>query len=160
MKRPVANVLPSYVEALANVRAVLASARAVLAFYASHPDPPRAFGGVVVSTLRPAHIVWVLRRAAMLEGLSPDARDEPPDPARAVVLHRIAAKVSEALERSERVSLSPGERSVLITEAHGLTERATRELRRHSNRDLTGGEEWLLTAQALREVAEASRQDP
>jgi hypothetical protein len=96
-----------------------------------------------------------MRRAATLDGTSPDAA-EPVDPTRAALLHRVAAKVSEAIEGDRALTLSSAERTLLVAEAHELAERAAREMARRGDRDLRRSEEWLLTARALREVAGAS----
>jgi hypothetical protein len=98
-----------------------------------------------------------MRRAMVLQGLSADAGDEPRDPARAEILHRIAAKVADAVERSEAGTLTAAERALLVTQAAELTDRVARELERVGSRELRRAEEWGWTARALREVAEATR---
>ncbi|HUQ82436.1 MAG TPA: hypothetical protein VM076_14910 [Gemmatimonadaceae bacterium] len=109
-----------------------------------------------MSALRRSHVVWLMRRAATLDGTSADAA-EPADPGRAALLHRVVAKVSEAIEAAGPLGLSPAERMLLATEAHELADRASREMARPGDdRDLRRSEEWLLTARALREVVEAS----
>jgi len=110
--------------------------------------------------LRPAHVVWLMRRAAMLEGVSADARDEPPDLGRATLLHGVAGKVSRAVEDAAALNLTPAERTALAAEAARLTRRAADEIGRADARDLARGEEWVRTARALREVAAACRARP
>ena len=103
--------------------------------------------------LRSAHGIWLLRRAAVLEGMTAYTA-EPPDLARAAVFHRVAAKVWRAVEESRELTLTPEECFTLGTEAEELTDRATREI--HADkRDLQRAEEWLRTARALREIVES-----
>jgi hypothetical protein len=64
--------------------------------------------------------------------------------------------VSRALAAGTSAVLTPEERTALAAEADELANRAARELRRPANRDLARGEEWVLAARALREVAEAT----
>lgn len=98
-----------------------------------------------------------MRRASLLDGASADAA-QPPDPARAELLHRVAAKVTLAVDGGSALTMTPAESDCVVTEAHELTERAADELRRpRDERDLRRAEEWLLTARALLEVAEATR---
>jgi hypothetical protein len=106
--------------------------------------------------LRPAHAIWLLRRAAILEGVSAGGRDETPDTERAALFHRVAEKVARAMEAETGVSLMPCERAALAAEAHRLSARAEAELRRPAPRDLERGEEWVRTAQALREITDAA----
>jgi hypothetical protein len=110
-----------------------------------------------VSAVGRSHVVWLVRRASILDGTSPDTA-EPSDPARAALLYVVADKVSRAVDQGGRLTLTPTERTLLVTEAHELAVRAAREVRRPAGRDLRRGEEWVLTARALREVAETARE--
>lgn len=109
-----------------------------------------------MSFLRSAHAVWLLRRAAILEGVSGDARNEVPNPERAAILHRVADRVWQATEDRTGLTLTPEERAALSAEADQLSARAMSELGRPSPRDLERGEEWVRTASAVREVLEAA----
>ena len=104
---------------------------------------------------RGAHTIWLMRRAAILEGTSADALDEPRDFARAQLFYRVAAKVSDAVECSSVLTLTASERTILDSEAQSLTQRATLEVHREK-RDLHRSEEWLRTARAMREILESS----
>ena len=109
-----------------------------------------------MTALRSSHAVWLQRRASMLEGNSPNASGELPDPARANQLNRIATKLVAAVERDSLLVLTPEEQALLVTEAHALGQRAAEELQRPSNRDLARAEEWLRIGRALREILEGT----
>ena len=109
-----------------------------------------------MSSLRSAHAVWLLRRAAILEGVPRAARDEVLDPERAAIFHRVAHRLCRATEERTSLTLTPEERALLSAEADQLTERAMGEIRRPDPRDLERGEEWVRTARAFREVIEAA----
>lgn len=73
------------------------------------------------------------------------------------MLRGVARKVDDALERGTPLTLTPAERTALVTDAAELTSRAAKELGRADPRELRRAEEWVATARALREVAEATR---
>ena len=108
------------------------------------------------SAPRSAQIIWLLRRAAILEGVSADARDEPHDPGCAALLRHVADKVWRALDDPTVMTLTPEERATVAAEAEQLTLRAITELGRAGERDLSRGEEWLRTARAFRELVGVS----
>ena len=109
-----------------------------------------------MNALRSAHAVWLLRRAAILEGISGGGHDEAPDPERAAIFHRVAHSVCRATEDVTRLSLTAEERTALSQEADRLAEWAAGEIRRPGPRNLERGEEWVRTARAFREVVEAA----
>lgn len=110
-----------------------------------------------MTALLASHSIWLLRQAVALGGTSAEVSGEVSDLARASVLRGIAAKLSRTLETSAPLRLTAGEHTVLAAEASALTERAAREFRRHENRDMAAAAVWVLTARALREIAEATR---
>ena len=107
-------------------------------------------------SLRSAHAVWLLRRAAILEGVCGASRYDTLDPQRAALLHRLADHVWRATAEGTRLTLTPEELAALSAEADRLSERAVGEIRRPDPRDLERGEEWVRTARAFREVIEAA----
>ena len=109
-----------------------------------------------MTALRSSAGVWLQRRASMVEGSSPDASAQEPDPARANQLNHIATKVVEAVQCGRILVLTPEERTLLVTEVHVLAEHAEEELRRPSDRDLAQAEESLRIGRALREILEAT----
>jgi hypothetical protein len=112
---------------------------------------------VTAGVLGTAHAIWLLRRASVLEGIS-GGGGETPDSGRAALFHRIADAVWRAAAGSTAMRLTPQERAALNAEADALSTRAAAEIRRAGPRNLEGSEEWVLTARALREVAEAARE--
>jgi hypothetical protein len=92
----------------------------------------------------------------MLSGTSATAPGEPPDPARASHLYRIATKLDDAIQRDSLLVLTPEEATLLAAEADALTERVAQERRRTDHRDLLRAEVWLMIARALREILEAT----
>jgi hypothetical protein len=110
----------------------------------------------MMSSLRSAHAVWLLRRAAILEGVPRAVRDEVLDAERAAIFHRVADRVCRATEERTSLTLTPEEQAVLSAEAEQLSERAMGEIRRSDPRDLERGEEWVRTARAFREIVEAA----
>jgi hypothetical protein len=110
-----------------------------------------------MTALRSSHAVWLEWRASMLSGTSATAAGEPPDPARASQLYRIATKLIVAVQRDGLLVLTPEESALLAAEANALTERVAQEQRRPADhRDLLRAEEWLMIARALREILEAT----
>ena len=109
-----------------------------------------------MTALRSSHAVWLEWRASMLSGTSATAAGEPPDPARASHLYRIATKLLAAVQRDGLLVLTPEESALLETEANALNERVAQEQRRPADRDLLRAEEWLMIARALREILEAT----
>ena len=103
--------------------------------------------------------MWLMRRAAVVGGTSADGGTETPDAVRAEMLFRVSAKVAEAAERGADFDLTPAERTLLVAEAHDLTARAAKELRRAGEGDLRHAEEWVMTARVFREIVEASHAD-
>jgi hypothetical protein len=100
-----------------------------------------------------------MRRAAVLDGASADSSRDLLDPARAAVLHRIAARVTAAAESGAALALDAAERAVLVAEVEALTDQAARESARTDARDLRRAEELLLIARALREVLSAAEDE-
>ncbi|HEX6049621.1 MAG TPA: hypothetical protein VFZ21_10135, partial [Gemmatimonadaceae bacterium] len=96
-----------------------------------------------MSALRTSHAVWLMRRAAVLDGASADSSRDLLDPARAAVLHRIAARVTAAAESGAALALDAAERAVLVAEVEALTDQAARESARTDARDLRRAEELL-----------------
>lgn len=112
-----------------------------------------------MNALRTSHAVWLMRRSAVLDGTAADAGRERLDPARGAALHRIAARIGAAAEDGEELTLSPADRTLLVTEAQALTARASEELKRAAGRDLQAAEEWVRTARAFREILQTTRED-
>ena len=123
---------------------------------------PRHFisGDRGVSVLRASHAVWVMRHAASLEGTSREAGGGALHPARAEAMHRVAARISAAVERSGTLDLDPSDRGVLLAEADELARRAALELGQSAKRDLASAEQWIVMARAFREILDAADAAP
>jgi hypothetical protein len=103
---------------------------------------------------RSAQVIWLMRRAAILAGASPGGFGGPPDPSRAALFYRVAARLGNALDTGRGFAPTAEERAALAADAQELTEAAAREVRRPPPRDLAPSAEGLRIAQALREVAQ------
>lgn len=102
---------------------------------------------------RPAQVIWLMRRAAILEGVSPGGFGASLDPTRAALFYRLADRLELALAAGRWFAPTAEERAVLLGDAQELAEAVERQLRRPPPRDLGPSEEALRIAQALREVA-------
>ena len=112
-----------------------------------------------MNDLRQSHAIWLMRRAAMLDGTAADAAGEATDSARSKMLYQLAARVTDAVERHSELGLGPAERTLLITEAQDLTDRAAAAVRQRGVVEMERGEEWLRIARSFREILEAARGD-